>query len=59
MIEIGSAVDRATEQLAKAIAEQSKGRLPHLGLISEVIADLMCRIDAYRSAVLKKRRKAA
>ena len=58
-IEIGSEVDKATEQLGRAIAEQSEGRAPHLGLIGEVISELMCRIDAWRPAVKKRRKEAA
>ncbi len=58
MVEIGSALDKAIENLARDIAEESKGRLD-LGLISGVISELMCRIDAWRPVVLKKRRKAA
>ena len=57
MIEIGSPLYKAIDQLGRAVAEESKGCLPNLGLISAVLSELMCSIDAFREAVLKKKKR--
>jgi hypothetical protein len=55
--EPGDEVDQAMERLAKAIGEHRRGRR-HLGLIAEVIAELFCRIDVYRSMAASRERRA-